>query len=87
MKNRSETFIEGFIAAAMCLWSFFWMVQPAIYFPDIMEWWWFGFPAHYAFWLVGMVIVMPATCFAYTAWTNRREKQALKEDKNRLKDE
>ena len=39
MKNRSETFIEGLIAAVMCLWSFFWMVQPAIYFPDIMEWW------------------------------------------------
>lgn len=32
MKNRSETFIEGLIAAVMCLWSFFgWFSRPFIF--------------------------------------------------------
>jgi len=84
MKNKSETFIEGLISVAFCLWCLFWMIQPAIYYPDIIKWRWLGFPAHYTFWLVGMVIVVPATCFAYTIWANSKEKQLLKENKSKV---
>lgn len=74
MKSKHRTFTEGLIVAVFCFWCFFWMLQPAIYWAGIMEWVWLGFPAHYAFWLIGMVIVVPVTCFVYVAWINRQEK-------------
>lgn len=79
-KSRVGVFNEGLTAVVFCLWCLFWMLQPAVYCPGITEWRWFGFPAQYAFWLVGMVIMVPLTCFAYAAWANRRDGQPPKED-------
>ena len=83
MKSIDKTFVEGLITAVFCLWCLFWMIQPAIYCPKIMEQRWLGFPAHYAFWLVGMVIAIPASCFFYSVWADRREKTS-RGDKRRI---
>jgi len=63
---------EGAVAALFSVWCLFWMIQPAIYLPRLPELRWFGLPAHYAFWLLGMVLVVPASCFAFTLWVEKR---------------
>ncbi len=57
---------EGTMVAVLCIWCLFWMIQPAIYLSPIKDWSLWGFPAHYAFWLLGMVLVIPASCFLFT---------------------
>lgn len=79
MGNKSEI-LKNLIVFAFCFWCLFWMIQPAIYYPEMMEWRWFGFPAHYAFWLIGMMIAVPAACFLYAIWADRMEK-SLKKNK------
>jgi len=74
MNSRRKTLVEGLVTTVFCLWCIFWMIQPAIYYPDIMRQTWLGFPAHYAFWLIGMVIAVPASCFIYTIWADKRER-------------
>jgi len=61
---------EGVAAALFSAWCLFWMVQPACYWPSLAKYKWLGFPAHYLFWLVGMVIVVPLSSFVYTHWAN-----------------
>ncbi|NOY80217.1 MAG: hypothetical protein GXP31_04340 [Kiritimatiellaeota bacterium] len=64
----------GVTAALFSFWCLFWMVQPAVLLPRLSELRWFGLPAHYAFWLLGMVVVVPASCFALTLWQEKRRR-------------
>ena len=70
--SRLHLATEGVMAALFSIWCLFWMIQPAIYLPALPEQRWFGLPAHYAFWLVGMVVVVPASCFFFTLCREKR---------------
>ncbi len=78
---------QGMTAALFSFWCLFWMVQPAVYLSWLPKLRWFGLPAHYAFWLVGMVVVVPASCFALTLWQEKRLRSTAPPDNESCTDE